>query len=99
MEFSFLGFLLLVALAAVVGLIAKAIMGFHRGGLLAAIGLGFIGGLIGIVLANNTGLPTLLTVTLGGMTFPIIWALIGTILLIGIVALVTGRGARTTRTV
>lgn len=96
MEFSLVGFLILVVLALVVGLVAKAIMGFHRGGLLAAIGLGFIGGLIGVVLANATGLPRLLDVNVGGMEFPIIWALIGTILLIAVVSLFTG-GSRFTR--
>lgn len=92
MDISLVGFLILLALALVVGLVAKAIMGFHRGGLLTAIGLGFIGGLIGVILANATGLPELLSVDVGGTSFPIVWALIGTILLIAIVSLVTGSG-------
>jgi uncharacterized membrane protein YeaQ/YmgE (transglycosylase-associated protein family) len=92
MDISLVGFLILLALALVVGLIAKAIMGFHRGGLLTAIGLGFIGGLIGVVLANATNLPELLSVNVGGTSFPVVWALIGTILLIAIVSLVTGSG-------
>ncbi|MCZ7684163.1 MAG: hypothetical protein M5U28_37465 [Sandaracinaceae bacterium] len=96
MEITLVGFLILLALALVVGLVAKAIMGFHRGGLLAAIGLGFIGGLIGVVIANATGLPELLAVDVGGTRFPIIWALIGTVILIAIVSLFTG-GTRFTR--
>ena len=96
MEINLIGFLILLALALVVGLVAKAIMGFQRGGLLAAIGLGFIGGLIGVVLANETGLPTLLAVDVGGMRFPLVWALVGTLLVIAIVSLFTG-GSRFTR--
>ena len=92
MEITLVGFLILLALALVVGMIAKAIMGFHRGGLLTAIGLGFVGGLIGVVIANATSLPELLSVDVGGTSFPVVWALIGTILLIAIVSLVTGSG-------
>jgi uncharacterized membrane protein YeaQ/YmgE (transglycosylase-associated protein family) len=92
MEITLVGFLILLALALVVGMVAKAIMGFHRGGLLTAIGLGFVGGLIGVVIANATSLPELLSVDVGGTSFPVVWALIGTILLIAIVSLVTGSG-------
>jgi uncharacterized membrane protein YeaQ/YmgE (transglycosylase-associated protein family) len=92
MEITLVGFLILLALALVVGMVAKAIMGFHRGGLLTAIGLGFVGGLIGVVIANATSLPELLSVDVGGTRFPVVWALIGTILLIAIVSLVTGSG-------
>jgi uncharacterized membrane protein YeaQ/YmgE (transglycosylase-associated protein family) len=96
MEFSLIGFLLLLVLALVVGIAAKAIMGFHRGGLIASIALGFIGGLVGIWIANATGLPTLLAFDVGGMTFPVVWALIGTIVVIAIVSLFTG-GSRFSR--
>ncbi len=89
MGLSLLGFMLLLLLAAVVGFVAQAIVGFRRGGLLAAIGLGFVGGLIGIVLARALDLPMWLAVDLGGMTFPIVWALLGTILLVATVAALT----------
>jgi uncharacterized membrane protein YeaQ/YmgE (transglycosylase-associated protein family) len=94
MNISLLGFLALLAIAAIVGFVAKAIVGFHRGGLLAAIGLGFAGGLIGIILADATNLPELVTINIGGMMFPLVWALLGTILLVAVVALAT-RGAYT----
>ena len=44
---SLVGFLILLLVAAVAGLIAQALAGFSRGGLLAAIGVGFIGILVG----------------------------------------------------
>jgi uncharacterized membrane protein YeaQ/YmgE (transglycosylase-associated protein family) len=96
MDISLLGFIVLIALSALVGLIAKAIVGFHGGGLLAAIGLGFVGGLVGIILANALGGPMILAVDLGGMTFPVVWALLGTILLVALVAVVTRRTPLTT---
>jgi uncharacterized membrane protein YeaQ/YmgE (transglycosylase-associated protein family) len=86
MEIGLLGFIVLIALAALVGFIAKAIVGFHRGGLLAAIGLGLIGGLLGVWLAQVADLPMWLAVNIDGLVFPILWALLGTVLLVAIVA-------------
>lgn len=93
MEFTLLGLLALLALSLVVGLVAQRIVGYP-GGLLAATGTGFVGALIGMLLANATGLPELLAVDLGGMRFPIAWAILGSIVLLAIVSLVTGRFPR-----
>jgi uncharacterized membrane protein YeaQ/YmgE (transglycosylase-associated protein family) len=83
--------ILLLLIAAVVGLIAQSLAGYWRGGLLLAIVLGFVGSLVGTWLARRLGLPELLTVSIGGVTFPIVWAIIGAVLLVGLVGLV-GRG-------
>jgi uncharacterized membrane protein YeaQ/YmgE (transglycosylase-associated protein family) len=97
MHISVLGFLLLLVLSAIVGVVAMAIVGFHPGGLLAAIGLGFLGGLLGIWMTSAFHLPVLLTITVGGVQFPIVWALLGTILLVALVAAVTRAGTWRTR--
>lgn len=94
MEISLLGFLLLILLAGVCGAIAKAIVGMRRGGLLASIGLGFIGGLIGVILADAADLPAILPIDVGGMTFPLVWALLGTVLVVLAVAAFSGRRPR-----
>lgn len=94
MEISLLGLLLLIVLAGICGAIAKAIVGMRRGGLLASIGLGFLGGLIGVILADITNLPAILAIDLGGMTFPFVWALLGTVLLVMAVAAFSGRRPR-----
>ena len=94
MEITLLGFIVLIVLSAIVGFVAQKIVGFRRGGLIAAIGVGFVGALLGILLANGAGLPTILAVNLGGMTFPIAWALLGSILLVAVLGLITGRGRR-----
>lgn len=85
--------ILLLLIAVVVGLIAQSLAGYWRGGLLLAIVLGFVGALVGTWLARSLGLPELLTVSIGGVTFPIVWAIIGAALLVGLVGLV-GRGGR-----
>ena len=97
MEISILGFLVLLLLSALVGVIAKAIVGWRGGGLLAAIGVGFVGALIGILLANATGAPMLLAIDLGGMTFPVAWATLGAVILVAILAAVTGTRYRRRR--
>ncbi len=88
---SLVEFLILLAIAAVVGFIAQSLAGYWRGGLLLAIFLGFVGALVGTWLARRLHLPELLTVSVGGVAFPIVWAIIGAALLVGLVGLV-GRG-------
>ncbi|WP_110515697.1 GlsB/YeaQ/YmgE family stress response membrane protein [Herpetosiphon llansteffanensis] len=77
MEFSVIGLLLMLLIAAVCGAAGQAIAGYSMGGLLASIGVGFIGALLGTWIAGNTGLPELLTIDIEGKPFPIIWSIIG----------------------
>ena len=92
---SLIEFVILLIIAAVVGLIAQSLARYWRGGLLLAIVLGFVGALVGTWLARRLGLPEVLTVTVGGVSFPIVWAIIGAILLVGLVSLVSrGGGGR-----
>ncbi len=88
---SLMELIILLIIAAVVGLIAQSLTGYWRGGLLLAIVLGFVGALVGTWLARSLHLPELLTVTVGGVSFPIVWAIIGAALLVGLVGL-AGRG-------
>jgi uncharacterized membrane protein YeaQ/YmgE (transglycosylase-associated protein family) len=91
---SLIEFVILLIIAAVVGLIAQSLARYWRGGLLLAIVLGFVGALVGTWLARRLGLPEVLTVTVGGVSFPIVWAIIGAILLVGLVSLVSRGGGR-----
>ena len=43
--------------------------------------VGFIGAVIGVWLAQQLGLPEVLTVPIGGETFPIVWSIVGSALL------------------
>ncbi|MEX0609447.1 MAG: hypothetical protein WD016_13490 [Balneolaceae bacterium] len=74
---SFFGFLLLLLIAAICGGIGQSISGYSFGGCLISAGVGFIGAVIGIWIANNLGLPELWTVDIDGNPFPIIWSIIG----------------------
>jgi uncharacterized membrane protein YeaQ/YmgE (transglycosylase-associated protein family) len=86
--------LILLLVAGICGSIGQAIAGYSRGGCLVAIALGFIGALLGTLLAHKLGLPELLvldSVRINGRGFPIIWSIIGSALFVAIISLITRR--------
>lgn len=87
---SLVGFLLLLLVAAVVGAIAQALAGFSRGGLLAAVGVGFIGAYLGTWLAQQFSLPPIFVLTIDGQPFPVVWAIIGGALFAALLSLLFG---------
>ena len=87
MSMDIWGFLVLLLIALVIGLVAQAIAGFSRGGLLVAIAIGFIGALIGIWIHRATGAPELLMVNVGSTHLPIVWSLIGGVVVVCFVSL------------
>ena len=86
---SLIDLLLLLLVAGVCGAIGQAIGGFTRGGCLVSIALGFIGALIGMWIARQAGMPELLPVRVGGQTFPVVWAIIGSALFVAIIGLIS----------
>ena len=88
---SLFGFLLLLVIAAVCGAIGQAIAGFSRGGCLISIVMGFIGAWLGTWLANEMGLPQVLTINIDGQPFPILWSIVGAALFSLIIGLFTQR--------
>ena len=86
--------IILVIIAAIAGAIGQSLGGSWRGGFITAMVLGFVGAVVGTFVARNLGLPFILRVTIGGVQFPIIWAIIGAALFIGLLSLVGGAGGR-----
>ena len=76
-----LQFALLVVVAAICGAIGQTLAGYSLGGCLVSIVVGFIGAVVGVWLARLLGLPQILTVRIGGETFPIVWSIAGSALL------------------
>lgn len=70
-------FLVLLVIAAICGAVGQALAGFDLGGCLVSIVVGFIGAYIGMWLSRKLGWPEMLAIKVGGKTFPIIWAVIG----------------------
>ena len=80
-------FLILLAIAAVCGGIGQSLAGYDLGGCLVSIVVGFIGAYIGLWLAGKFNLPEFFAITVGGKTFTIVWAIIGSAVLTLIIAL------------
>ena len=85
------GVVVLVVIAAVCGAIGKALGGGARGGLLTSIAVGFIGALVGPLVAHQFGLTEPLTLQLSGRAFPIVWSIVGGALFVALLHLVSGR--------
>lgn len=84
--------LVLLLIAGVCGALGQAITGYSHGGCLVSIALGFIGALLGSWIAGALGLPELLPIRVGGMSFPIIWSIIGAALFVAVINLISRRG-------
>ncbi|OGO28009.1 MAG: hypothetical protein A2Z16_06545 [Chloroflexi bacterium RBG_16_54_18] len=90
---SLTSLIVLAVIAAVAGMVGQAIAGYSRGGCLIAMVVGFIGAYIGMWIANQFGLPEPLPISIGGQTFPILWAIIGSAIFAALLGLIT-RGRR-----
>jgi uncharacterized membrane protein YeaQ/YmgE (transglycosylase-associated protein family) len=80
MNLTIFDFVLLLIVAGVCGMIAQAVSGYMRGGLLWSILLGFIGALFGVWIAHGLDLPPVFTLHTRSGTFPVFWAVIGALL-------------------
>ncbi len=81
--------LILLVIAGVCGSIAQTIVGFTRGGCLVSVVLGFMGAMLGPWMAVQVGFPELFTVRIGEVDFPIIWSIIGAIVVSMLVGILT----------
>jgi uncharacterized membrane protein YeaQ/YmgE (transglycosylase-associated protein family) len=86
--FGFWDFVLLLLIAGVCGALGQAISGVSRGGCVVSIALGFIGALVGMWLARMIGLPELLTVSIRGTRFPILWSIIGSAVFVAVISFI-----------
>jgi uncharacterized membrane protein YeaQ/YmgE (transglycosylase-associated protein family) len=90
MTLSLTGLLLLLIIAGICGAIGRSLGGGARGGFLISIVVGFIGAALGAVLSRNLHWPELLSITVDGRPFPILWSIIGGALFVALLNLLTG---------
>lgn len=88
---SFLGFLLLLVVAAFAGAIGQSLAGFSRGGCLASIFFGLIGAYVGLWLAGQFNLPEFFILNIDGQAYPLVWSILGAALSAGLFSLLFGR--------
>ena len=86
--------LILLVIAGICGAIAEMIVGFSPGGFVVSIIIGVIGAYLGTVLASYLALPRFFTVRVGGQEIEVIWAILGSILLLLVISLFRGAGRR-----
>lgn len=79
-----LEFIIYLVIAGICGAIARGVAGGTGGGFVISVLLGFLGAFIGTWLARLLHLPALLVVAIGGHPFPILWSIIGGIVLVAI---------------
>jgi uncharacterized membrane protein YeaQ/YmgE (transglycosylase-associated protein family) len=95
MSMTWTELLILLAIAGGCGFLGQAVTGFSRGGCFVSVALGFVGAVVGAWLASIVGLPELLAVDVGGQRFPVVWAIIGSALVVMVIALLfPGRPGR-----
>lgn len=91
---TLLSFVILLLIAGICGAIGQAIAGSGRGGILVSIAIGFIGALLGMWIAGEMGLREMFALNIGGQTFPIVWAILGSALFVAVISLITRRRYR-----
>lgn len=88
---TWLGFVALLIIAAIAGSLGQAIAGYSAGGCLVSAVVGFIGAVLGLWLSRQLGLPELLTLTIQGESFPVLWSIIGSALFTAVLGLLSRR--------
>jgi uncharacterized membrane protein YeaQ/YmgE (transglycosylase-associated protein family) len=66
------------------GAVARALAGGTRGGFAISLLVGFVGAFVGTWLARQFHLPAIFVVAIGGHPFPIVWSIIGGMVLVAI---------------
>jgi len=85
---TLIDFLILAVVAAICGMIGESLVGYSMGGCVVSAVIGYIGAFIDLWVARQFGLPELFTITIGGNTIPVVWSIIGSALLVAVLAFV-----------
>ena len=87
--FSLLG---LLVVAAVCGALGTALAGRRdRRGCFLSIATGFVGALIGTLIARWVDLPEPFPLRLAGVAFPLVWSIVGAAIFVALLNLLVGR--------
>lgn len=88
-------FLVLLLVGGIIGALGQAIAGYSTPGCAMSIVIGFVGALIGRWIQTAMKLPSWLPLQVGDTKISIVWAVIGSALLVLALRLVLGRRATT----
>ncbi len=73
-----------LVIGGICGAIARAVAGGTPGGFVISLLVGFLGAFVGTWLARQFHLPPLFVVQIGEHPFPIVWSIVGGIVLVAI---------------
>jgi uncharacterized membrane protein YeaQ/YmgE (transglycosylase-associated protein family) len=81
---STLELIVYLIIAGICGAIARGIAGGTSGGFIVSVLLGFLGAYVGSWLAHALRLPELIAVHIDGHRFPIVWSVLGGVVLVAL---------------
>ncbi|HEY4012592.1 MAG TPA: hypothetical protein VGM06_04605 [Polyangiaceae bacterium] len=81
---TLLEFVIYLVIAGICGAVARAIAGGTGGGFIISVLLGFLGAFVGTWLARLAHLPVLFVIAVAGHPFPILWSVIGGMILVAL---------------
>jgi uncharacterized membrane protein YeaQ/YmgE (transglycosylase-associated protein family) len=90
---NILELLVYLIVAAVCGSIGAAIVGIRHMGCLTLIAIGLIGAMLGSWISRQAGIGEMFAIHIGDRSLPILWTIIGSMLLTGVASLFW-RGSR-----
>ncbi|HEY0076874.1 MAG TPA: GlsB/YeaQ/YmgE family stress response membrane protein [Abditibacteriaceae bacterium] len=88
-------FVVLFIVSAIVGAIGQSLAGYSLGGCAVSAVVGFIGAFVGNWVRSLLSMGSLLPVSVGGRTIDVVWAVIGSALLVFLLSFIQRRRART----
>ena len=86
-SFTLVELIVWLIVGAIVGAIGAAVVGYSPGGLIGSIAVGLVGAVLGTWLAHQLGLPALLTLSFGGTSMAVLWAIVGAAILVFLLSL------------
>jgi uncharacterized membrane protein YeaQ/YmgE (transglycosylase-associated protein family) len=86
-------FVVFLVVAGICGAVARAFGGGTRGGFILSIVLGFVGAFIGTWMARTLHLPRFWVIAIEGHPFPIVWSIIGGMVLVALAHALSRRHA------
>ncbi len=82
--------LVLLGIGVVCSLVGQTLAGYSLGGFFIGTGVGLLGALLGVWIARTFNMPTLFEMSVGGFTFPFLWAVLGSATLVAALAALGG---------
>ncbi len=87
-------FIILLVMAALLGILSQRVLGYQLGGMFISIFLGFIGAYVGKEMTVWFHLPVIFDVGIGSSRFPVIWSLFGCLVVTFVVGFIAKRSAK-----